>query len=78
MAKTCAFAFFNRKFVSQQPKVVENCAIANFDGFLKANTIKWENFKNRSKVKTQVQFSKNHVFGSYALIIQGVYLKFNM
>merc|ERR1712074_135622 len=38
--KLVYFAVFYRKFVSQQPEVVESRAIAHFDGFLVANTIK--------------------------------------
>ena len=38
--KLVGFSVFNRKFVSQQPEVVESRVIAHFYGFLMANTIK--------------------------------------
>ena len=34
-------AVFYRKFVSQQPEVVESRVIAHFVGFFISNTIKW-------------------------------------
>merc|ERR1712148_35525 len=56
--KLVHFAVFYRKFVSQQPEVVESHVIAHFDGFLVANTIKLKHFESRSKVKNKVKYSK--------------------
>ena len=70
--KLVRFSFFYRKFVCQQPEVVESRIIAHFDGFLMANTIKWKNFECRSKVTNYVKYSK--ITFSYIFLFKRLYL----
>merc|ERR1712074_514462 len=52
--------FFDRKFVSQQPEVVESRVIAHLDGFLIANTINEKISKVGQRSKTRSNIQKSH------------------